>query len=95
MTKVHFKNFINYNNQAILVVDSLGIYAIKNVVKPIVVLQYSPKINLERLIIKLKHLAIVADGSNYKSDVRRWSKTAAFYKIKFHYTGQKGAFVLK
>lgn len=95
VTKVHFKNFINYNNQAILIVDSLGIYALKNVVKPIVVLQYSPKINLERLIIKLKPLAIVADGSNYKSDVRGWSKTAAFYKIKFHYTGQKGAFVLK
>ncbi|WP_439127487.1 ComEC/Rec2 family competence protein [Polaribacter sp.] len=95
VSKVDFKNFIVYKKQPILLVDSLGVYDIKNIVKPIVVLQYSPKINLERLITKLQPITIVADGSNYKSYVTRWEKTSSEHNIKFHYTGQKGAFILK
>ncbi|WP_288956329.1 hypothetical protein [uncultured Polaribacter sp.] len=59
------------------------------------VLQYSPKINLVRLIKTIKPTQIVADGSNYKSYVLRWEKTSFKHKIPFHYTGQKGAFILE
>ncbi|WP_439132011.1 ComEC/Rec2 family competence protein [Polaribacter sp.] len=80
-------------NQQILVLDSLGVYQINNLEKPIVILQQSPKINLERLIKTLSPKQIIADGSNYKSYVNRWRKTAEKQKTPFHYTGKNGAFV--
>lgn len=88
-------NIFLFENQPILIIDSLGVYQLENVKDPIVVLQQSPKINLERLIRKLKPKQIVADGSNFKSYVNRWETTCNKMKIPFHYTGQNGAFLLK
>jgi competence protein ComEC len=79
----------------ILLVDRLGVYKIKGFVKPIVVLQNSPKINLRRLIQYLDPIQIVADGSNYRSDTERWKFISAKHQVPFHYTGEKGAFILK
>jgi len=81
-----------FNNQPILIVDSLGLYQVKNLKSPIVILQNSPKINLERLIKRMQPIQIIADGSNYKSYVTRWEKKAVNLKTPFHYTGQNGAF---
>ena len=92
--KVDFNNFINFNKQDILFVDSLGIYQLNNLKKPIVILQFSPKINLERLIKIIEPSLIIADGSNYKSYVTKWEITSEKQKTSFHYTGQKGAFIL-
>ncbi len=86
-------NIFQFKNETILLVDSLGVYQIKNLENPIVVLQQSPKINLERLIKSLSPKQIIADGSNYKSYVKRWQKTAKKQKTPFHYTGKNGAFV--
>lgn len=91
----NFKNFIKFSNKKILFVDSLGVYAIKGLQKPIVVLQYSPKINLERLIKTIEPSTIIADGSNYKSYVNTWRSTCQKFKIPYHYTGEKGAYILK
>tara|TARA_B100000767_G_scaffold42954_1_gene36896 strand:+ start:9474 stop:11492 length:2019 start_codon:yes stop_codon:yes gene_type:complete len=93
--QVTFNNFINFQNKNILIVDSLGVYKIKGLVKPIVVLQNSPKINLLRLLQHLDPIQIVADGSNYRSDINRWEIICAKQDVPFHYTGDKGAFILK
>ncbi|MEO9572140.1 MAG: ComEC/Rec2 family competence protein [Polaribacter sp.] len=93
--EMSFNNFMKFSNKDILLIDSLGVYNLSNINKPIVVLQYSPKINLLRLIQKIKPSQIIADGSNYKSYVIRWKKTCLINKISFHYTGQKGAYILK
>lgn len=93
--KIHFRNIKQFSKHTILLVDSLGVYKIRNLKKPIVILQYSPKINLERLIKSTQPTQIIADGSNYKSYVIRWEKISLEYQIPFHYTGQQGAFVLK
>tara|TARA_R110000822_G_scaffold106288_2_gene234361 strand:- start:278 stop:1270 length:993 start_codon:yes stop_codon:yes gene_type:complete len=93
--KVNFKNYIRFNEQDILLIDSLGVYQLQKLEKPIVVLQYSPKINLERVIQVLKPSLIIADGSNYKSDVNNWELIALKKEIRFHYTGKKGAFILE
>jgi competence protein ComEC len=92
---VYFKNYINFKGQDILLIDSLGVYQVDKLKSPIVVLQYSPKINLERLIQNLKPSLIIADGSNYKSDANKWEITALKNAIPFHYTGKKGAFILR
>ena len=74
--------------------DSLGIYNVKNLKNPIVILQYSPKINLERLIKNLQPTQIIADGNNYKSYINTWEKTCKEQKTPFHHTGQNGAYIL-
>jgi competence protein ComEC len=87
-------NIIRYNSDIILIVDSLGIYdlALK---KPIIILQHSPKINLNRLIKSLKPKQIIADGSNYKSSLDRWKSTCEKQKTPFYQTRQNGAFIIK
>ena len=92
--KEDFQNVYQFQEETILVVDSLGIYNINKLGNPIVVLQNSPKINLERLIKSINPKQIIADGSNYKSYVNRWEVTAKKEKTPFHYTGKNGAFIL-
>ena len=92
---VDFKNYIHFANRDILIIDRLGLYKNIGVKHPIVVLQNSPKINLTRLIKILQPSKIVADGSNYKSEILQWENSCLAEQIPFHYTGQKGAFVLK
>lgn len=93
--ETNFKNFISFSNKDILLIDSLGIYQISGLNAPIVILQSSPKINITRLIKKIAPSQIIADGSNYKSDVIRWKNICVRNHVPFHYTGVKGAYVLK
>ena len=86
-------NIFNLKKDKILIVDSLGIYKINNLKPEVVLIQHSPKINMERLIRILKPKQIVADGSNYKSYVNTWEETCVKLKTPFHYTGQKGAYI--
>ena len=90
-----FPNILEFKNQSILIVDSLGIYNVKNLKNPIVILQYSPKINLERLIKTLQPTQIIADGNNYKSYINTWEQTCREQKTPFHQTGQNGAYILR
>jgi len=92
---VNFKSFIQFKEKNILIVDSLGVYQLNKLVHPIVILQHSPKINLERLIHRLNPSLIIADGSNYKSYASNWEKIAIKNKIPFHDTRKKGAFKLE
>ena len=86
-------NIIHFKNKNILVVDSLGIYQVKGLNRPIVILQNSPKINLARLVKTINPIKIIADGSNHKSYVKRWGITSDKLKTPFHYTGEKGSFI--
>jgi len=89
------KNAYHFNQKQFLIIDSLGVY--KNIsFKPdYIILSQSPKINLNRLIDSLNPQVIIADGSNYKSYINRWHETCKTRKRLFHYTGEKGAFILK
>ncbi|QCE40702.1 ComEC/Rec2 family competence protein [Psychroserpens sp. NJDZ02] len=79
----------------ILIVDSLGVYNIKNITIDYVLLTQSPKLNLERLIDSLKPKAIIVDGNNYKSYISRWRQTCKKQKLPFYQTGKTGAFIIK
>lgn len=89
------KNVYKFKDETILIVDSLGVYDFKTVEPSIVILQQSPKINLERLLKTLQPKLLIADGSNYKSYVAKWEQTCIKYKTPFHSTMQKGAYILK
>lgn len=83
-----------FKDQTILVIDSLGIYEGISFKPQYIVLTNSPKLNLIRVIDSLQPTFIIADASNYKSYVERWKATCEHKKIPFHYTNEKGAFIL-
>ncbi len=90
-----FKNLYRFNNETILVIDSLGMYNFKSIKPSIIVLHNSPKINLERLLKIQQPKMIVADASNYRSYIEQWEDTCIKNKTPFYNTMQKGAFILK
>jgi competence protein ComEC len=94
-TVENIPNIFTFRNQKVLVVDSLGVYKISDFKNQIILLKQSPKINLERLIKKLTPKQIIADGSNYKSYVKRWKATSEKLDIPFYDTSKNGAFILK
>src|SRR5690606_8293512 len=89
------KDIYFLKDNKLFIIDSLGIYNIKNLNPDYVFLMNSPKINLNRLIDSLKPRHIVADGSNYKSFLQLWEATCKKQKVPFHSTGEKGAFVME
>ena len=93
--KKGFSNVLKFGDQSVLIVDSLGIYKIEGLNNPIVLLQQSPKINLERLVKEIDPKHIIADGSNYKSYVKKWQKTSKKSRIPFYYTAEEGAYFIK
>ncbi|MDO9039322.1 MAG: ComEC/Rec2 family competence protein, partial [Lutibacter sp.] len=88
------KNLYRFNDETILIVDSLGLYKFTSVKPTMIILRQSPKINLERLLKELNPKIIIADGTNYKSYLKDWEETCLKNKTPFHNTLQKGAFVL-
>jgi len=87
------KKLFQFNNTNFLRIDSLGLFPLK-IKKPVaILLQQSPKINLERLLKRLHPTYIVADASNYKSYLNNWKKTCVKNKTPFYNTVQKGAFI--
>lgn len=81
-------------NNYVLVVDSLGVFDIKNKAIDYVLLTQSPKLNLERLIDSLHPKGIIADGNNYKSYINKWTTTCKKRKLPFYQTGKTGAFII-
>ena len=86
------KNIYDLNGKKMLVIDSLGIYAIPNFSPDYILLKESPNINLDRVIKSLNPKEIIADASNYKNHVKIWQKTCKNNNIKFHYIVKHGAF---
>lgn len=93
---VQYKTTMVYstNNNTVLVVDSLGVYNIPHLKTDIVLLQQSPKINLDRLLKTLKPKLIITDASNYKNDKKQWEITCLNTKTAFYDTSIHGAFVM-
>lgn len=95
IASVHYRpirNSYQWRDKSILIIDSLGIYTEKEEGWDYLVLTQSPKINLERLIDTIRPKLIVADGSNYRSYIKRWEAACKKRKLPFHYTGEKGAY---
>ncbi|CAL2059014.1 ComEC/Rec2 family competence protein [Tenacibaculum sp. 190524A05c] len=89
------KNIIKLKDKLVLVIDSLGIYPKIFSKNSIILLQYSPKLNLNRLIQTIQPQQIIADGSNYKSYIKQWKRTCKKLKTPFHSTKQNGAYIIK
>ncbi|WP_340064614.1 ComEC/Rec2 family competence protein [Ascidiimonas aurantiaca] len=62
---------------------------------PVMVLRYSPRLNLQRLIQRYRPKIIIADGSNYPGFKKRWQATCREENVVFHDTYEEGAFILE
>ena len=92
--KEKLENLTFFYNNKILILDSLGIFP-KNINPNIVVITQSPKINLDRLLNIYQPKIVVADGSNFKSYVKRWKASCAKKKIPFQATAEKGFYKIE
>jgi competence protein ComEC len=43
--------------------------------------------------MELQPKLVIADGSNYKTDIDRWQDSAEKFNVKFHSTWEDGAFI--
>jgi len=86
-------NLMYFKQNKILVIDSLGVSP-KSQQPDIIILSQSPKINLERTIQNATPKMIIADASNYRTDIERWKTTCIKEKIPFHSTVEKGFYSL-
>jgi competence protein ComEC len=85
------QNLYYFNDKKIMVIDSFGIYS-KKINPDIIILRQSPKINLERLIEENRPKLIIADASNYKTNILLWKSICIKRKIPFHATAEKGLY---
>lgn len=89
-----FRNIYELHSSKFLIaIDSIPVYPDTSFRPEYILLKNSPDINLDRLITELKPKQIIADGSNYKSDIKRWQASAKRFGTKFHSTWEDGAFV--
>ena len=93
-TAESLKNFYSINHQTLYVMDSLALYPVPKEIDYLL-LTHSTKVNLERVLDSIRPKMVLADGSNYKSVVKRWEQTCTQKEIPFHYTGEKGHYVFK
>jgi competence protein ComEC len=91
---ISLKNSYLIKGQGLLIINNPETSFLKLLQTKYVLLGNSPKINFNRFLDSTQPKSIIVDGSNYKSDIKRWKKSCSDRKIPFHYTGEKGAFVL-
>lgn len=81
------------NGKSLFLIDSAGVYQIAGLHPHYLLLSHSPRINMERVLQFLRPAVVIADGSNYRSDVARWKSSCEKHAISFHATAEKGAWV--
>lgn len=82
------------NKKRLLILDEELIVDHKDFSFDIVLLTASPKINLNRFLELHRPELVIADGSNYYSDIHRWQRSCNRLGIAFHNTGTDGAYIL-
>ena len=93
-TRHRLKPLHYFNSTKILVLDSTRLFP-KSEKPDVLLMTCSPRLNFERTLLDVRPKLVVADGSNYKSDVKRWKRTCEQQKIPFHATAEKGFYSIK
>ena len=90
----NIKHFYKFQNKRIMVIDNDLINTDFGFEPDVLVLIKSPRINLNRLLMRIQPSVVVADGSNYRTYKSLWEKSAIDEGILFHDTSKDGAFIL-
>lgn len=89
------KNIYFQKRHVLILIDSTGIFPQSVPPGTHLLLTGSPRVNLERILGQVSPSAVIVDGSNYKTLVKKWRATTLSNGIKFHYTGEDGAYLLE
>ncbi|WP_378185770.1 ComEC/Rec2 family competence protein [Aquimarina sp. W85] len=92
-TVIKLENVYDYNGLNLLRINTEVTFDNITYSPDILLLTDSPKIHLTKVIRALKPKLIIADGSNYKTDINRWQETCIQLNIPFHRTDHDGAFI--
>ena len=87
------ENVIDAGKKRILIIDDETMIQDLGFNPDIIVLKNAPKINLDRLLKRIRPDIVISDGSNFHSYSKRWRNSCKKFGIKFHDTYQNGAFV--
>ncbi|MDO5104791.1 ComEC/Rec2 family competence protein [Capnocytophaga sp.] len=88
-------HLFDYQNKNILCLDSLGVFPIsENIPIDKIIITQSPKINFERMLLKIKPKKVIADGSNASYLIKKWQAKSEELGIPFHATAEKGAYII-
>ena len=74
-----------------IVLDSIGALPPVQGVLTGLILTHSPRIHLGRVLEQLCPEQVIADGSNYPKEIRRWQQSCRAYGIPFYSTSENGA----
>ena len=88
-----FPNLAITGKKRILIIDSDTMIDGFTYDPDMVVLKNAPKINLDRLLERIRPDIVISDGSNFRSHSNRWQTTCEKRGVRFHDTFQNGAFV--
>lgn len=88
-------NSFSLVNQQWIVLDNSAIIPPKTEKPHIILMTESPRIHLERLLANSQLELVIADGSNYTSDIARWKRSCIKFGLPFYATSEKGAYLLK
>lgn len=84
------RNKISYQDIDLTIIDQSGI-VLPTQQAQILLMSHSPKVHLGKIITQLQPQYIIADASNYHSDIERWSKTCKQRNVTFISTYKSGA----
>jgi competence protein ComEC len=87
--------FYSLGNSTLRVLDRSGLYSPGEPHPDYLLLSGSPQVHLGRVLQVLKPGMVIADGSNYTNDVKRWKKSCAEKGIPFHATTYDGAYEIE
>lgn len=82
-------------NSTLRVLDGSGLYSPGEPHPDYLLLSGSPRVHLGRVLKALKPAVVIADGSNYTNDVKRWEKSCDEKGIPFHATAFDGAYEIE
>lgn len=82
-------------NSTLRVLDRSGLYSPGEPHPDYLLLSGSPRVHLGRVLQVLKPAMVIADGSNYTNDVKRWKKSCIEEGIPFHATAYEGAYEIE
>jgi competence protein ComEC len=81
-----------FKDRLVCVLDSSGVYP-KDREMNWILLTNNSRINLERMISQTDPDLVIADGSNWNSNLGRWKVTCRKNGIPFYSTSESGAFI--
>ncbi|MFP2997425.1 ComEC/Rec2 family competence protein [Spongiivirga sp. MCCC 1A20706] len=96
--KIQFRktrHLYEINDQKILVLTKETKQLPEGLNPNIIVLDNSPKHNIDQIIVTLQPSIVIATANNYPSFINRWKESARKKQVYFHSTNEQGAFRLK